>query len=94
MSIPDNAIAVVGMAGKFPGANDLSTFWSNLRSGKESIVTLSEPPLGLSSQTTKAKEPSLFCRRRSCTVAGSLAIEYCNFPGARAPESARIVVRL
>jgi phthiocerol/phenolphthiocerol synthesis type-I polyketide synthase E len=45
VSIPDNAIAVVGMAGKFPGANDLSTFWSNLASGKESIVTLSEQEL-------------------------------------------------
>ncbi|HTQ19746.1 beta-ketoacyl synthase N-terminal-like domain-containing protein [Mycobacterium sp.] len=54
MSIPDNAIAVVGMAGKFPGANDLSAFWSNLRRGKESIVTLSEQQLrdeGVSEQT-------------------------------------------
>jgi len=54
VSIPDNAIAVVGMAGKFPGANDLSTFWSNLRRGKESIVTLSEQELrdeGVSDQT-------------------------------------------
>src|ERR1700744_4983370 len=42
------------MAGKFPGANDLSTFWSNLAGGKESIVTLSEQELrdeGVSEQT-------------------------------------------
>ncbi|SOJ54344.1 Phthiocerol/phenolphthiocerol synthesis polyketide synthase type I PpsE [Mycobacterium simulans] len=45
MSIPDNAIAVVGMAGKFPGANNVSAFWDNLRRGKESIVTLSEQQL-------------------------------------------------
>ncbi|SON62539.1 Phthiocerol/phenolphthiocerol synthesis polyketide synthase type I PpsE [Mycobacterium simulans] len=45
MSIPDNAIAVVGMAGKFPGANNVSVFWDNLRRGKESIVTLSEQQL-------------------------------------------------
>ena len=54
MSIPDNAIAVVGMAGKFPGANDVSAFWSNLRRGRESIVTLSEQELrdaGVSEKT-------------------------------------------
>jgi phthiocerol/phenolphthiocerol synthesis type-I polyketide synthase E len=54
VSTPDNAIAVVGMAGKFPGANDVSTFWSNLRRGKESIVTLSDQELrdsGVSEQT-------------------------------------------
>ena len=54
MSTPDNAIAVVGMAGKFPGANDVSTFWSNLRRGKESIVSLSEQELrdaGVSEKT-------------------------------------------
>ncbi len=45
MSTPDNAIAVVGMAGKFPGANSVSAFWDNLRRGKESIVTLSEQQL-------------------------------------------------
>jgi phthiocerol/phenolphthiocerol synthesis type-I polyketide synthase E len=54
VSIPDNAIAVVGMAGKFPGANDLSAFWNNLQRGKESIVTLSEQELrdeGVSDKT-------------------------------------------
>jgi phthiocerol/phenolphthiocerol synthesis type-I polyketide synthase E len=40
-----NAIAVVGMAGRFPGANDVSAFWSNLVRGEESIATLSEQEL-------------------------------------------------
>jgi len=31
------AIAVVGMAGRFPGARDLAAFWRNLREGRESI---------------------------------------------------------
>ncbi|MGH3633512.1 MAG: type I polyketide synthase, partial [Mycobacterium sp.] len=44
-SLPPNAIAVVGMAGRFPGANSVSAFWDNLRRGEESIVTLSEPQL-------------------------------------------------
>jgi phthiocerol/phenolphthiocerol synthesis type-I polyketide synthase E len=43
--LPPNAIAVVGMAGRFPGANSLSAFWDNLRRGEESIATLSEEDL-------------------------------------------------
>jgi phthiocerol/phenolphthiocerol synthesis type-I polyketide synthase E len=43
--LPPNAIAVVGMAARFPGANTLSAFWHNLRRGEESIVTLSEDDL-------------------------------------------------
>ncbi len=31
------SIAVVGMAGRFPGARNLSEFWRNLRDGVESI---------------------------------------------------------
>ncbi|CQD10496.1 phenolpthiocerol synthesis type-I polyketide synthase PpsE [Mycobacterium lentiflavum] len=42
---PDNAIAVIGMAGRFPGANNVSDFWDNLRRGEESITTLSEDDL-------------------------------------------------
>jgi phthiocerol/phenolphthiocerol synthesis type-I polyketide synthase E len=43
--LPANAIAVVGMAGRFPGANNVAAFWDNLRRGEESIVTLSEQEL-------------------------------------------------
>ncbi|WP_433734130.1 type I polyketide synthase [Nocardia sp. CA-129566] len=34
----DDAIAVVGMAGRFPGASDVAEFWRNLVAGKESLV--------------------------------------------------------
>jgi phthiocerol/phenolphthiocerol synthesis type-I polyketide synthase E len=44
-SLPPNAIAIVGMAGRFPGADSVSAFWENLRRGTESIVTLSEDDL-------------------------------------------------
>ena len=43
--LPANAIAVVGMAGRFPGAESVSAFWRNLRAGVESIVDLSEDDL-------------------------------------------------
>jgi acyl transferase domain-containing protein len=35
---PGNAIAVIGMSGRFPGANDVQTFWQNLCDGVESIT--------------------------------------------------------
>ncbi|MFL5383055.1 MAG: beta-ketoacyl synthase N-terminal-like domain-containing protein [Longimicrobiaceae bacterium] len=38
-------VAVVGMAGRFPGADDLETFWRNLRDGVESITFFSEAEL-------------------------------------------------
>ncbi|MFF3485351.1 type I polyketide synthase [Streptomyces sp. NPDC002701] len=31
------AVAVIGMAGRFPGADDLDTFWDNLAAGRESV---------------------------------------------------------
>ena len=43
--LPPNAIAVVGMAARLPGANTVSAFWDNLRRGEESIVTLAEDDL-------------------------------------------------
>ena len=41
----DPAVAVVGMAGRFPGAADLETFWANLRAGVESIRFFSDEEL-------------------------------------------------
>ena len=38
-------IAVVGMAGRFPGARDLEAFWRNLRDGVESITFLKDGSL-------------------------------------------------
>ncbi|RJS20855.1 hypothetical protein DRW03_19470 [Corallococcus sp. H22C18031201] len=31
-------IAIIGVAGRYPGASDLETFWTNLREGKDSIT--------------------------------------------------------
>lgn len=38
-------IAVVGMAGRFPGADDVEQFWQNLLAGKESIHFFSDDEL-------------------------------------------------
>ncbi|HEV7509451.1 MAG TPA: beta-ketoacyl synthase N-terminal-like domain-containing protein [Thermoanaerobaculia bacterium] len=40
----DNQIAIVGMAGRFPGARDVRAFWRNLHDGVESVEFLSGKP--------------------------------------------------
>lgn len=41
----DTDIAIIGMAGRFPGAPDLNAFWSLLRDGAEGIVDLDDETL-------------------------------------------------
>jgi phthiocerol/phenolphthiocerol synthesis type-I polyketide synthase E len=43
-----DGIAVIGMAGRFPGAPNLEAFWQNLRNGVESITHFSEHELEVS----------------------------------------------
>jgi amino acid adenylation domain-containing protein len=38
-------VAIIGLAGRFPGADDLETFWRNLREGRESISFFSDDEL-------------------------------------------------
>ena len=38
-------IAVIGMAGRFPGAPSIEDYWQNLKSGRESLVELSDDHL-------------------------------------------------
>ncbi|WP_137149076.1 type I polyketide synthase [Mycolicibacterium sp. CR10] len=61
--LPDNAIAVIGMAGRFPGANSVSEFWRNLRNGVESIVDLSEDDLRAAGVTERALANRSYVRR-------------------------------
>lgn len=39
---PDDCIAIIGMAGKYPEADNLGDFWNNLRQSKLSITALAE----------------------------------------------------
>ena len=47
MTGPDTApeIAIVGMAGRFPGARNIDEYWENLRAGVESISFFSAAEL-------------------------------------------------
>ena len=40
-----DGIAIVGMAGRFPGANDVAEYWRNLQAGVESITFFSDEEL-------------------------------------------------
>src|SRR5205823_3448387 len=40
-----NAVAVVGMAGRFPGARSVEEFWRNLRDGVEAISFFTDEEL-------------------------------------------------
>ncbi|MDR3203796.1 MAG: type I polyketide synthase [Deltaproteobacteria bacterium] len=53
----ENSVAIVGMAGRFPGAENIAQFWENLAAGKESITFFSDEELrevGLDEKTIKA----------------------------------------
>ncbi|SCK55867.1 hybrid non-ribosomal peptide synthetase/type I polyketide synthase [Streptomyces sp. WMMB 322] len=41
----DGDVAVIGMAGRFPGAADVASFWQNLRSGTESVTFFGDAEL-------------------------------------------------
>jgi len=44
-NLQDSAIAVIGMAGRFPRSRDLREYWDNLREGRECISFFSESEL-------------------------------------------------
>ena len=49
-------IAVIGMAGRFPGANAIDMFWGNLKNGVESVTFFSDDELiaaGINAETVK-----------------------------------------
>jgi len=35
-------VAIIGLSGRYPGANDLNAFWDNLKEGKDSITEIPE----------------------------------------------------
>ncbi|WP_197041558.1 type I polyketide synthase, partial [Chondromyces apiculatus] len=41
----DDAVAIIGMAGRFPGARDVDQLWRNLRDGVESVTFFTEEEL-------------------------------------------------
>jgi len=58
-------VAVVGLAGRFPGAEDVSELWQNLVQGKCSIVDIPEHELNLPMDSPLRRNPNLVKRAAS-----------------------------
>ncbi|XXX73993.1 amino acid adenylation domain-containing protein [Sorangium sp. So ce134] len=52
--------AIIGMAGRFPGARSVDQLWENLRAGKEAIRRLEPSELGPEGQGAMARDPERF----------------------------------
>lgn len=48
-------VAIIGMAGRFPGAADVETFWRNISTGVESFTRFSDEEL-----TAAGVDPATF----------------------------------
>ncbi len=46
-----DGVAIVGMAGRFPGAGDVDAFWSNIKNGVESITHFSPSELDIPAES-------------------------------------------
>ncbi|HKV39763.1 MAG TPA: type I polyketide synthase, partial [Blastocatellia bacterium] len=60
----DSTIAIIGMAGRFPGANDVDQFWENIRNGVESISFFAEDELELGEEAGSAAAQANFVRAK------------------------------
>ncbi|AUX45961.1 uncharacterized protein SOCE26_074630 [Sorangium cellulosum] len=52
--------AIIGMAGRFPGARSVDQLWENLRAGREAIRRLQPAELGPEGQGSIARDPETF----------------------------------
>lgn len=59
-----NDIAIVGMAGRFPGANNIDDFWRNLCNGVESITELTDQQLQDAGVAPELHQQPRYVRRK------------------------------
>src|ERR1700760_4570824 len=58
-------IAIIGMAGRFPGAKNLDEFWRNLSEGVESIATFTDSELELEDADRALLRDPRYVRRKA-----------------------------
>jgi phthiocerol/phenolphthiocerol synthesis type-I polyketide synthase E len=63
---PPSAVAVIGMAGRFPGSPDVDAFWRNLRDGVEGITRFSEDELRAEGVDDELLALPNYVRARGC----------------------------
>ena len=56
--LPEMAVAIIGMSGRFPGARNVTEFWQNLRDGVRSIRFFSDEELRQARVPEDVLEPS------------------------------------
>ena len=61
-----NSIAVIGMAGRFPGARNVEEFWQNLRAGVESITFFSDEHLLKAGVHQKTIDDPRYIKAKAC----------------------------
>ncbi len=59
-------IAVIGMAGRFPGAHDLEEFWQNIAAGRDCISELDEKELADRGERAEYLRYPTYVRRQPC----------------------------
>jgi amino acid adenylation domain-containing protein len=59
----DEPVAIIAMAGRFPGANDVETFWDNLCAGRESITFFGADELDASIPAEQRNDPAYVAAR-------------------------------
>ena len=62
-SIPSSAIAIIGMTGRFPGANSVEEFWANLANGVESITFFDREQLDSFERETASRSENYVAAR-------------------------------
>jgi phthiocerol/phenolphthiocerol synthesis type-I polyketide synthase E len=62
-SFPPHAVAIIGLAGRFPGASSLDEFWRNIRDGVEALESLSEADLDAAGVDGALRASSSYVRR-------------------------------
>jgi phthiocerol/phenolphthiocerol synthesis type-I polyketide synthase E len=62
-SFPPHAIAIIGLAGRFPGAKNIDEFWRNIRNGVESLETFSDAELNRAGVPAALRSHPLFVRK-------------------------------
>ncbi|MCK4608415.1 MAG: hypothetical protein KAT71_02955 [Gammaproteobacteria bacterium] len=59
-----DSIAIIGMAGKFPGADNLGAFWQNIKKARETISTFSDVELLAAGANLSLIQKSNYIKKR------------------------------
>lgn len=81
-------IAVIGLAGRWPGARNVAQFWDNLRAGLESIATLTDDQLDAAGVEPALRAHPAYVKRRP--LLDDVAMFDAAFFGYTPAEAARM----